>query len=107
MISIFIVLSMFSNGYSKTFLHMEGGLGEVLPRGPHLSFWRSLMVEKNLEEKLTNLRISLDHSQNLKTAAIRETGTPQLAQLTAHLALCQRVLEEIKAPNLPENIEKE
>ena len=46
-------------------------------------------------------------ARKLTETAIRETHKPELGQLTAHLALCQRVLEEIKAPNLPENIEKE
>lgn len=62
------------------------------------------MVDRPLEAKLANLRISLDQTRNLTAAAIRETANPQLAQLTAHLGLCVRVLNEIESGDL--NINK-
>jgi hypothetical protein len=56
-----------------------------------------MTMKRNLEEKLANLRISLDQTRNLTSVAIRDTANPQLAQLTAHLGLCVRVLNEIEA----------
>ncbi|MBC8267161.1 MAG: hypothetical protein H8E36_00235 [Rhodospirillaceae bacterium] len=56
---------------------------------------------------IEQLQSKLDEAQKLTATAIRKTDKPELAQLIAHLALCQRVLQEIKATNLPDNIGKQ
>ena len=56
---------------------------------------------------IEQLQSKLDEARRLTATVIRETDKPQLAQLIAHLALCQRVLEEIKATSLPDNIRKQ
>ena len=55
---------------------------------------------------IEELQSKLNEARKLTATVIRETDKPELAQLIAHLALCQRVLEEINTTNLPENVGK-
>ncbi len=45
---------------------------------------------------IANLQKKLKEARKLVSAAIRDIGKPELAQLVAHLSACQRVLDEIK-----------